>query len=148
MTRCTSRTEATGRGTTNHDTMPDANQRKEFTMMGSDTDFDIRQEAEDGVFVVAVRGEIDVATAPQLREKLASVAGTGTHLCVVDLSATTFVDSTALGVLVGAAQACRDAGGDLRLVVTDPHISKVFSITGLDDVLSIYADAGQASARR
>ena len=117
-------------------------------MTAIEPDFEVIQHTVEGVLVVTVRGEIDVASAPLLREELSSGASTGTALCIVDLSAVTFVDSTALGVLVEAAQACRSAGSDLRLIVTDPHIAKVFAITGLDDVFSIYADGATASVRR
>ena len=125
----------------------DVIQERVDAMTTTDADFDVTQRTKDVVLVVTVRGEIDVASAPRLREAL-SVAGAGTDLCIVDLSAVTFVDSTALGVLIEAAQACRSAGRDLRLVVTDPHIAKVFAITGLDDVFSIYADGAAAAVRR
>ncbi|MGH9028434.1 MAG: STAS domain-containing protein, partial [Acidimicrobiales bacterium] len=62
-----------------------------------------------------------------------------------DLSEVSFVDSTALGVLVTAVQQLRAEGGDLRLVVIDPHISKVLQITGLTDVFAIYATSAEAT---
>ena len=117
-------------------------------MTATEADFDVTKRTVDGVLVVTVRGEIDVASAPRLRQELSSVASARTAFCIVDLSAVTFVDSTALGVLVEATQSCRTAGGDLRLVVTDPHIAKVFAITGLDDVFSVYADSAEAAVRR
>jgi anti-sigma B factor antagonist len=96
------------------------------------------------VCVLRVSGEIDVATAPRLRQRLVTLADEGTRVVVVDLSAVSFVDSTALGVLVSGAKRLRGDGGDLRLVVTEPHIAKVFAITGLDDVFALYASAEQA----
>ena len=116
-------------------------------MMGTQTTFEVSTSIRRGVPVVSVRGEIDVATAPRLRDELASTPGLGVDLCVVDLSAVTFLDSTALGVLVSAAQMCQEAGGELRLVVTAPHIYKVFTITGLDGVFAIHADIDQALLR-
>lgn len=87
--------------------------------------------------VIAVSGEIDVATAPQLRECLHRVIAGGESTVVLDLLDVTFLDSTALGVLVGARKRCREVGGDLQLVVADPRIVKIFEITGLTSVFSI-----------
>ena len=56
---------------------------------------------------------------------------------VLDLLAVTFLDSTALGVLVGALKRCRELGGELHVVVTDPRIMKIFEITGLTKVFPI-----------
>jgi len=103
-----------------------------------DQNFDISEAERDGVAVVSVQGEIDVATAPQLRERLQRRASAGAGTIVVDLLGVTFLDSTALGVLVGALKRSREAGGELRLVIEQPRILKVFEITGLTDVFSIY----------
>jgi anti-sigma B factor antagonist len=143
--RSTFRQEIHGRGAT---ATTGVSHRKGIAMMQTEADFEISGDTGDGVVVLAVRGEIDVATAPRLREQLTTVAGSGAQLCVVDMSAVTFVDSTALGVLVSAAQACREAGGEFRLVATEPHVRKVFTITGLDDVFAIYAGTDEALARR
>ena len=116
-------------------------------MTGIQADFAVSDRLEGGVPIVVVRGEIDVATAPQLRDRLRAMTETNPPLSVVDLSAVTFLDSTGLGVLVGAVTERRDAGADLRLVVTEPHITKVFSITGLDEVFSIYPDLDGALSR-
>ncbi len=96
-------------------------------------------EERDGAAppVVAVRGEIDVATAPQLRECLQRVIADGASTVVLDLLGVSFLDSTALGVLVGAHKRCRELGGDLRVVVADPRIVKIFEITGLIGVFSL-----------
>lgn len=94
--------------------------------------------------VIAVSGEIDVATAPQLRECLHGVIAQGDATVVLDLLGVTFLDSTALGVLVGALKRCREAGGDLQVVVADPRIMKIFEITGLTSVFTI-ADTVQAA---
>ena len=114
--------------------------------MTTEVNFEVSTTDERGVPVVAVRGEVDVATAPDLHAQLLGLAGRGTTLAVVDLTDVTFVDSTALGVLVSAAKEFRSGGGDLRLVVTEPHLAKVFTITGLDEVFAIYPTAGEAVA--
>jgi anti-sigma B factor antagonist len=87
--------------------------------------------------IVAVAGEIDVATAPQLRECLHRVIGLGDPVILLDLLDVTFLDSTALGVLVGALKRCRELGGELHIVVADPRIMKIFEITGLTKVFPI-----------
>jgi anti-sigma B factor antagonist len=94
--------------------------------------------------VVAVRGEIDVATAPELRNRLLEAAQAGHNTVVVDLSEVSFLDSTALGVLVGSLKRLRAAGGDLPLVVTGRSVTKVLEITGLADVFSVFATVGEA----
>jgi anti-sigma B factor antagonist len=87
--------------------------------------------------VVAVSGELDLASAPELREVLDRHLDSATSLIVADLGAVTFLDSTALAVLVGALKRCRGVDGDLRLVITDPRILKLFTITGLHETFSI-----------
>ena len=96
-----------------------------------DQTFDISEEEVGGVPVVSVVGEIDVATAPQLRDRLQARWPPAAPRSAVDLLDVTFLDSTALGVLVGALKRCREAGGDLRLVIDRAADPKVFEITGL-----------------
>jgi anti-sigma B factor antagonist len=104
---------------------------------GVDQDFEIVESGTEAVPVIAVSGEIDVATAPQLREVLHRVIAEGGSTVVLDLLGVTFLDSTALGVLVGALKRCRETGGDLQVVVADPRIMKIFEITGLTNVFTI-----------
>ena len=96
----------------------------------SDTDI-------DGWVVLAASGEIDVAAAPALRERLVAAIAEGTIRLVLDLENVDFIDSTGLGVLVGAVRRARAADGDLRLVCTNQRILKVFDVTGLDEVFVI-----------
>lgn len=112
--------------------------------------FDISEREDPVAPVVTVSGEIDVATAPSLRDRLQSRVAGGDATIVVDLLGVSFLDSTALGVLVGALKRCREAGGDLRLVIAEPRLLKLFEITGLTDVFSIHPtvdDALKASPR-
>jgi anti-sigma B factor antagonist len=99
--------------------------------------FRIEERTAGDMPVVAVAGEIDVATAPQLRECLHGVIAGGHATLVLDLLEVTFLDSTALGVLVGALKRCRELGGELHVVVVDPRIMKIFEITGLTKVFTI-----------
>ncbi len=96
--------------------------------------------------VVAIRGEIDLFTAPELKQKLTDAIEGGRTRIVVDLSETTFLDSTALGVLIGAVKRLRSRDGALVIVNTDPNIAKTFEITGLDQIFTIVADRGDAVA--
>jgi anti-sigma B factor antagonist len=90
--------------------------------------------------VVRLGGEIDVYTAPFVREKLDEQIHAGRADLVVDLSDVTFLDSTGLGVLVGRLKIARTRGGSLRLVGTAERVLRVFAITGLDKVFEIYPD--------
>jgi anti-sigma B factor antagonist len=90
-----------------------------------------------GCAIVSVAGDVDISTSPDLREALATVVSGGSRAIVVDLSAVRFVDSTALGVLVGAYTAVRNAGGRLAVVNDHPAVLKVMQITALHDVLGV-----------
>jgi anti-sigma B factor antagonist len=100
----------------------------------------------NGVTALTVRGEVDVYTAPRLRERLVELASEGHYKIVVDLEGVDFLDSTGLGVLVGGLKRLRSHDGDLFLVCTQHRILKVFEITGLTKVFSIF-DSVEAAAR-
>ena len=99
-----------------------------------------------GERVVTVGGEIDVYTAPLVREKLDEQITAGRTDIVVDLTDVTFLDSTGLGVLVGRLKLTRTMGGSMRIVGTDDRVLKVFSITGLDKVFEMHDDLESALA--
>ena len=96
--------------------------------------------------VVAVRGEIDLFTAPELKQKLTDAIESGKNRIVVDLSDTTFLDSTALGVLIGAVKRLRSREGALVIVNVDQNIAKTFEITGLDQIFTILSTRDDAIA--
>jgi anti-sigma B factor antagonist len=101
-------------------------------------DFSIRPEPLDGnKFIVAVTGEIDLFTAPELKAALVEAIDAGRTRVVVDLTGTTFLDSTALGVLIGTVKRLRARDGRLTLVNTDANIARTFDITGLDQIFTI-----------
>jgi anti-sigma B factor antagonist len=106
--------------------------------------FDISEETGDGVSIVSATGEIDIATAPALREQLELSIDRRPDVVVVDLLGVTFMDSTALGVLIGALKRCRDADGTMRIVVSDARVLKVFEITGLTELFSIFSTIDEA----
>ena len=96
--------------------------------------------------VVAVRGEIDLFTAPELKQKLTDAIEGGKTRIVVDLTQTTFLDSTALGVLIGAVKRLRTRDGALVIVNVDQNIAKTFEITGLDQIFTIVGERDAAIA--
>ena len=100
-------------------------------------DFDVTTEVGDGRATVSVSGEVDVYTAPQLRDRLYSVIADGARLVVLDVSAMTFIDSTGLGVIVGALKRLREADGDLTLRSPSRSTRKVLEITGLFRILNV-----------
>jgi anti-sigma B factor antagonist len=107
-------------------------------------DLEITTSLVDGRTVVRVAGEIDVYTAPQLRERLDQEIEGGVHDLVVDLSGVTFMDSTGLGVLVGRLKQIRLNDGSMRLVCAHDRVLKVFVITGLDKVFALYPTVDEA----
>jgi anti-sigma B factor antagonist len=108
-------------------------------------EFAITEHAIDGErHVLAVRGEIDLFTAPELKQVLAESIEAGRIRIIVDLTETTFLDSTALGVLIGAVKRLRSRHGALAMVNVDENIAKTFEITGLDQIFTISATRDDA----
>lgn len=94
--------------------------------------------------VVDVAGDLDLISAPALRKKLTSLFAEGHRLIVIDLSQVPFLDSTGIGVLVGAQWNVRRNDGNVRIVCSDPRVLRVFTITGLEQVFSIHDTVEQA----
>lgn len=92
----------------------------------------------DDVAVVRLRGEADLHTAPILSDALDEAIQTGAGSMVVDMTGVTFVDSMMLGVLLGATRRTRPRGMEMRIVVDDPHVRRIFELTLLDRVLQLY----------
>ena len=89
----------------------------------------------EGAPVVELTGELDAFVAPALRARLdEAIDAAGPGLVIVDLSQVTFLDSTALGTLVGALRRMRERGGELRVVLPPPPALRIFELTGLDAV--------------
>jgi anti-sigma B factor antagonist len=108
--------------------------------------FEATIENGDGMTIVRAAGEIDVASAPELDQMLGQAGDAGVPLVIVDLSEVSLLDSTGLGVLISHLDRLKAKDGtEMRLVATTPNILKVFSITGLDQVFSIFPTAEQAA---
>ncbi len=95
--------------------------------------------------VVEVKGEVDLYTAPRLKERIADLTTQGRSQLAVDLEGVEFMDSTGLGVLIGGLKRCREAGGTLALLRPREPVRKVLSITGLDKVFPIHDSLEQAT---
>lgn len=109
----------------------------------------IASDTDEGVLVVGVQGELDLYSAPELRARLLQAIDDGADSIVLDLRGTTFMDSTALGVIVAAMKALRARSGRLVLVNESRSIAKTLAITGLDEMLDVEptVDAALLTAR-
>ena len=109
-------------------------------------DLKLGHYATDGITVIDVQGEIDISTAPRLRELLIDLVSTGSYQLVVNLDQVGFLDSTGLGVLVGARKRATEHEGALAIVCTRPNIVRLLDITGLDKVFPVFPSLDQALA--
>jgi anti-sigma B factor antagonist len=103
-------------------------------------------EMASGVPVIGAPGEIDVTNAGQFREALLTSVACGSGIIIVDMSRTQFCDSAGLHALVTVHRRVRADGGEVRLVIPDPGILRIFAITGLDRVIACHSDLGRALA--
>jgi len=108
-------------------------------------ELDIKTARDGDVCSVVLEGEIDVYTAPRLKEVLVDAIASGCPNVVVDLEKVGFIDSSGLGVLVSALRRARERDGVVRIVCTRDTVLKIFRITGLDKVFPIFADAAEAA---
>ncbi len=100
----------------------------------------LRRDVErfDGGLVITLAGELDAYHAPALRETFGELLDdTRPETVVLDLTAVTFLDSTALGAIVGALKRVRQAGGELRVVLPETPARRIFEVTSLDRALDV-----------
>jgi anti-sigma B factor antagonist len=108
-------------------------------------DLRISDYALDGkTHVIEIEGQVDLYSAPEFKHRTAAVIDQGKTTVIVDLSRVTFMDSTGLGVLVGALKRMRAAQASLVLVVTDYDIERLFELTGLDRSFKMYRSRDDA----
>jgi len=108
-------------------------------------ELEISTEHQGSVCTIKLAGEVDVYTAPQLKEELVALIQGGCTRLIVDMDLVNFIDSSGLGVLVSALRRVREKDGAVRIVCTRDSILKIFRITGLDKVFPIFSDAAEAS---
>lgn len=94
--------------------------------------------------IIEIGGEVDVYTAPKLREAIVTAVEAGHLRLIIDVEKVEFLDSTGLGVLVGALKRVRADGGSLDIVCTQERILKIFAITGLDKVFGLHSSIDEA----
>ena len=107
-------------------------------------ELDIHTERENDICLMRLEGEIDVYTAPNLKEGLVEQIESGCVNILIDLEGVTFIDSSGLGVLVGGLRRAKENSGAIRLVCSRDNVLKIFRITGLDKVFPIFTDAQEA----
>jgi anti-sigma B factor antagonist len=105
-----------------------------------------RGRLRDDVGLVVLTGEVDISTAPSFKDDLIALVDEGVTHVVVDLLAVTFIDSTALGVLIGGVRRLHPGGGRLVLVAAGRPVLRALTLTGLDKVFEICATREQAVA--
>ncbi len=100
-----------------------------------------------GAYCIEVAGEADIVTAPDLKAALTQAIDDGARSVLVDFSAASFIDSTALGVLMGAVKRLRPLGGELAIVCNDPTLRRTFEMTLLDRIFPIFDSTETGLAR-
>jgi anti-sigma B factor antagonist len=115
-------------------------------VLGGSVELSVSKTSAGDVPILAVSGEVDVYSAPALKDKIGELIQSGQTTLIVDLSGVAFLDSTGLGALVEARAATNESGGSLPIVCSQERILKLFTITGLDGVFTIHPDVGAAVA--
>lgn len=110
--------------------------------------FHVAVEERESWSVVSVVGELDLASAPELRQRLVGLINQGATRLVLDLGGTDFIDSIGLGVIIGALKRLQPLGGEIVVVCHATRIRSVFEMTRLDTIISVYDDLDEAVAER
>jgi len=98
----------------------------------------------ENIPVIELEGEVDVYTAPQLKQQMLTLLDGGSAQMIVDLTKVEYLDSTALGVLIGGLKRMRERDGNLALICPNQRVRRVFEITGLDKIFSIFNSEAEA----
>lgn len=104
----------------------------------------VSTEQKQHVVVIAVAGELDMATAPYLQQQVDDALEQGLHHLVFDLAGVPFCDSTGLSVFVRAKNRCDDLGGYVRLAAPQRGVRRILEVSGLVEVLSTYPTVDEA----
>jgi anti-sigma B factor antagonist len=105
------------------------------------------EDADPGLAVLVVGGEVDYEVSPQLKARLMKAIKAGTRRFVLDLTDVSFIDSTAIGVIAGAVERLDEVGGgSVAVVSTHEKVMQIFEITGLDNVLTVHSSREDALA--
>lgn len=101
---------------------------------------EVNTKREENKHIVQLSGEIDVYTAPRLKETLIPISKQKGIEIIIDLSGIDYIDSTGLGVFIGTLKEADNNGSKLKIIGAKERISRLFSITGLDEVMEIDVD--------
>jgi anti-sigma B factor antagonist len=112
----------------------------------TDIELSIETREQSGWSILDVAGELDLYTASNLKERLRALSEGGKHRVVVNLDRVNFIDSTALGVLIGARKRAREHDGEVVLTAPTEPVRKVLSITGLERVFPVRDSVEEATA--
>ena len=94
--------------------------------------------------VVTMPDEIDLGNSEDVDEQLKAVAGETPDLITADLTGTVFCDSAGVYVLTRTRELVAAKGGELRLVMGDSPVARIFELTGLDKIMPVYRDVQQS----
>jgi anti-sigma B factor antagonist len=114
--------------------------------VGAVSDFEVRSERAESTVIVSCLGELDLYTVSELTAQLDASIGEGARRVLVDLTGTTFVDSTGIGALLAARTRLGSLFGSLALVCDDAAVLRAFEVTGLDRLFTIYRCRDEALA--
>ena len=103
--------------------------------MGSDPQFTVRSTSQNGVASIALQGDLDIATLPELEAHLAPFQDDGVAAIMLDMRELTFIDTTGLHAIDRASQRAKGSGQQMILVGTRPSARRLFEITGIDHLL-------------
>jgi anti-sigma B factor antagonist len=109
-------------------------------------DLELESHAAGDWTVLTVGGEVDLNTAPQLKERIGTLIAQGHTRIVVDLERVGFMDSTGLSALVSGLMRTGEGGGEMAVVCTTPHVLRLLALTGLDQVLKVHSSVADAVA--
>jgi anti-sigma B factor antagonist len=107
--------------------------------------FAVSDRAEGGRHVIALTGELDIASAPALETKVGELCGDGAAAIVIDLSQLTFIDSTGLRTLLSVQSACKERACDFSLVPGQESVQRLFVLTGLLEHLPFHENGSKTT---
>lgn len=107
----------------------------------------IKHEALDSVDVLHLDGALDAYSFPRLESSLNQLRGQQRNRIVLECSSLDYINSAALGALIGFARRARENGGDLKLAALTPKIFSIVELLGFDKILQVYSDVGLASSK-
>jgi anti-sigma B factor antagonist len=110
-------------------------------------DLDITVNGEGAERVLHLEGTCDLASAPKFKEVLTGLRPPGVKSIVIDVSGLEFVDSTGLGLMLGALRRLRESGGTLKIAGAHGAVLRVLEVTDLDKVIPLFPDVETARSQ-